>query len=151
MNDFHLYKMRHLFQGDEHIGKYDTATKSVRLRDEFAGLQAEVKAFMMRREGIFLASVLVGAEALAAVLPLLEFPQAIVDQMTAELGHRTPEVLEYARANFPESEFVRRYGAGVPYTSGGGSSPVEGSTDAPEAAAAPSKRKAKAPAEVSAE
>ena len=105
----HVYQFRQVFVGDEHVGKYDGVTKSIRMRVEHAGDGDKVAAFFRRRHGIF-AKVVVGDEALAAVAPLMEFPDEVKGLMSAELGDRTPVVMEWARANFPELEYERRYG-----------------------------------------
>lgn len=115
MNDrFHIYQMRHLFKGDDPIGKYDVQTHTLRLNDAFGGLRDEAKAWFMRTQGIPV-SVLVGDEVVKAAAPLMEFPAEIRALMTPHQGHHTPAAVDYARKNFPREEFDRRYQGSVPF------------------------------------
>ncbi len=107
-NPIHFYQFRHLFKGDDYLGKYDTLTHIAHLAPEFDHLRQEVKSFFMNSHGI-LAKVLVGSEELKAVAPLQEFPDEIRALMTPQQGDTTPEVVAWARENFPAKEFNRRY------------------------------------------
>lgn len=108
MNKFHVYQTRHVFAGDDHIGKWEVAAQTVRLREEFAGLADQVKAYFMQTHGIPM-KVLVGQEEFQHAAPLLEFPDEIRGKMLPTLGDLTPEVVEFARRNFTPAEFERRY------------------------------------------
>jgi hypothetical protein len=48
----HLYKMRHIFIGDEYAGKYDGARKSLLLVKEHEGKREQVRAWFKARMGI---------------------------------------------------------------------------------------------------
>jgi hypothetical protein len=48
----HLYKMRHIFIGDEYAGKYDAARKSLVLVKEHEGKRELVRAWFKGRMGI---------------------------------------------------------------------------------------------------
>ncbi len=113
-NKLHVYQQRHVFKGDDHIGKYDVQTRSVRLHEAFGALKDEVKAYYMRAHGI-VASVLVGDEQVKNAAPLQEFPPEIRALMTPHQGDKTPAVIEYARKHFPREEFDRRYQGRIPF------------------------------------
>lgn len=104
----HIYQNRHVFAEDDHIGKYDTTARAVRLRAEHADLGDKVKAFFMRTKGLPV-KVLTGDEALPTVAPLKEFPDEIRAAMDPQRGDLTPAVVDYARRNFTREEFERRY------------------------------------------
>lgn len=109
MNDrFHIYQMRHLFKGDDPIGKYDVPSHTLRLNDIFGELRQEAKAWFMRTHGIII-NVLVGDEEVKAAAPLQEFPVEIRALMTPFEGHNTPAAVDYARKHFTRTEFDRRY------------------------------------------
>jgi len=111
-NVVHVYQFRQVFVDDEHVGKYDGVTKTIRLREEHGGHSGRVAAFFKRRHGIH-AQVVVGDEALAEVAALVEFPPEVLGLMVPQLGDRTPEVMAWAKKNFPAAEYERRYGNGV--------------------------------------
>ena len=48
----HLYKMRHIFIGDEYAGKYDAARKMLLLVKEHEGKRELVRAWFKGRMGI---------------------------------------------------------------------------------------------------
>ena len=105
----HVYQARHVFIDVDHAGKYDVATKTVRLRPEFADKADAVKAFYMRTHGIPLRGVLCGAEELKAVEPMQEFPPEVRELEDPGLGDLTPALVTYAREHFRPEEFRRRY------------------------------------------
>lgn len=107
-NQFHVYQTRHVFRDDDHIGKWDVPAQTVRLRPEFAACADEVKAWFMRTHGIPM-KVLVGEEEFFQAAPLQEFPAEVQSLMSPFLGDLTPEVVSWARENFPREEFERRY------------------------------------------
>lgn len=109
LNEWTLYQRRHLFKGDEHVGKYDHPTLTAYLRPEFETLKDECRAFFMSREGIALAGAVAGKDASPAPPPLVAFPTEILALMDPRLGDRTPEVVAWARAHFPFADLVRRY------------------------------------------
>jgi len=125
----HIYQMRHVFADDEHIGKYDVGTKSVRLRAEFADLTDKVKAHFMRAHGIPV-KILIGNEALAAVAPLPDFPHEVREAMDPGLGMLSPAAVDHARKHFTRTDFDRLYQGRVEYSSGSGVAPVD-PTDEP--------------------
>lgn len=139
----HIYQNRHVFADDDHIGKYDTTTRAVRLRAEHADLGDKVKAFFMRTKGLPV-KVLTGDEALPTVAPLKEFPDEIRAAMDPQRGDLTPAVVDYARKNFTREEFERRYRGRAEY----GETPaapaeVEETTETSEPAPAKRGRKSK--------
>lgn len=107
-NQFHVYQTRHVFRDDDHIGKWDVPSQTVRLRPEFAACADEVKAYFMRTHGIPM-KVLVGEEEFFQAAPLQEFPDDVKALMSPFLGDLTPEVVTWARENFTRQEFERRY------------------------------------------
>jgi hypothetical protein len=109
LHEWNLYQRRHLFKGDEHVGKYDHPTLTAYLRPEFEGLKEECRAFFMSREGIALAGVSAGKRALPAPEPLVAFPADILALMSPVLGDRTPAVMEWAHAHLSPADLVRRY------------------------------------------
>lgn len=157
MNEIHFYRFRHLFMGDDCIGKFEGTDKTVRLFDAFAGHKDTVKTWFMRVHSIPV-TVLIGDEEVKQAAPLREFPEDIRALMTPEMGHLTPEVIAWARENFSEAEFEQRYRGAVAYSTkpAAAIAPVESTTepDAPpptEETAPPAKAKktakpAKAPA-----
>lgn len=108
MNEIHIYRMRHIFKGDDLVAKYDSQTRSIRVFEAFAALKDDLRAWMIRTHSIF-ATALVGEEQIAAAAPPLEFPDDIRALMTPQLGDLTPAAVEYARKNFPREEFEKRY------------------------------------------
>jgi hypothetical protein len=115
MNEYHLYKNRHLFKGDDHIGKYDPRTRVVWLREEFAGLKDDARAYFISRQGVCLKNVLAGSEVLPCPPPLPAFPPEVVALMSPERGTRTPEVIAWAQDNFTREEFDRCYEQHPPF------------------------------------
>ena len=112
-NLIHVYQMRHVFKGDDHVGKYDVQKRQIRIAPEFAPLLEEVKAFFMQSFGIP-ATALIGDEEPAHAIPLVEFPDHIRSQMTPSLGDLTPAVVSYAKQHFTAKEFNRRYAGRQP-------------------------------------
>ena len=104
-----MFKFRHLFAGDDHIGKYHAQAHTVYLRDEFADKADAVKAYFMRQHGICLAKVEIGTERLEIVKPVREFPPEIAALKSPQFGDLTPEVVDWARKNWPREDFDRRY------------------------------------------
>lgn len=113
MNKFHVYRQRHVFLDDDHIGKWNVSEKTVRLRPEYGEHADRLKAWFMRTQGIP-AKVLVGEEVFKDAVPPMEFPDEIRALMTPQLGDLTPEAVDWARENFPKDEFRRRYEGRVP-------------------------------------
>lgn len=109
MNRIEMFKFRHIFAGDDHIGKYNAQAHTVTLRDEFANMADEVKAFFMRNHGICLSTVIIGTESLETFKAVREFPPEILELKSAQFGDLTPAVLDWARKNFTKEEFDRRY------------------------------------------
>ena len=112
-NLIHVYQMRHVFTGDDYVGKYDVQKRQIRIAPEFAPLLEEVKAFFMQSFGIP-ATALIGDEEPAHAIPLVEFPDHIRSQMTPSLGDLTPAVVSYAKQHFTAKEFNRRYAGRQP-------------------------------------
>lgn len=129
---YHVYRNRHVFHDDEHVGKYDTQTKVVRLREEFGNHAEAVKAHFMRTKGLFV-KVLTGEESLPAPVPLVEFPESVREQMDAGLGDMSPACIQHALANFSREEFERRYRGRVEYLPASGGTMIESTGDAPPA------------------
>lgn len=123
MNEIHIYRMRHIFKGDDLVAKYDSQTRSIRVFEAFANLKDEIRSWMIRTHSIF-ASTLVGDEQVIQAAPLMEFPDEIRAQMTPELGDRTPVAIDYARKHFPREEFVRRYHGRAEYETGKPAAPA---------------------------
>lgn len=48
----HVYRQRHLFKGDECIGKYEVRKRTFTLRPEWLKCEREVKAFYVKSFGI---------------------------------------------------------------------------------------------------
>lgn len=116
MNDkIHLYRMRHLFKGDDYLGKYDSTTRTVRIGIEHKALKDDIRAYFNRVEGIYLAGVLAGDEKLPQEKPLKQLPQEVIDQMSPVWGDLTPEVIAWAQANLTREEFEARYRGRVDY------------------------------------
>lgn len=108
MNNYDLFKFRHLILGDDHLGLYDSATKTLNLKEDFENHREPAKAWFMRRHGIPI-KVLVGKEEIAKAAPLRDFPPEIKALSDPFLGHRTPALIDYARKHFGREEFNRRY------------------------------------------
>jgi hypothetical protein len=123
MNPIELFKFRHIFAGDDHIGKYNSQTHTVTLRDEFAHKADDVKAYFMRHHGICLATVVVGTEQLETVKPVKAFPPEIDALKSAQFGDLTPEVVAWARQNWSKEDFDRRYRGCPEYGDGPGAEP----------------------------
>lgn len=107
-NTIHLYRQRHIFFGDDPIGKYHVPTRTARLSPDFAQHGQAVKAYYLRHFGV-IARILVGDEAPAPEPQLREFPDHI-RALAGPAGDRTPEVIQYARDHFTAAEFLLRYG-----------------------------------------
>lgn len=118
MNNIHIYQARHLFQGDDYIGKYNPATRTASLDEKFKEATGKVKAFISTRFGT-MAKVTFGAEAAEAIQPPPVFPEDIVEQFDPQLGVRTPAAIEWARDNFTPAEFKRAYGDESAYADSG--------------------------------
>ena len=116
MKPIEMFKFRHIFAGDDHIGKYNSQTRIVTLRDEFAAMADEVKAYFMRHHGIFLAAVNIGTEKMQTEKPILPFPPEVEAMKSLQLGERTPAVIEWARKNLTREEFNLRYRGDVDYS-----------------------------------
>lgn len=108
MNKVHVYQMRHVFVDDEHVGKYNLADRTIRFRPECEEHKDRCLAHFRMAHGIF-CKALVGAEELAQVAPVREFPDEIRALMDLRYGDRTPAVLAWARENFTAEEFALRY------------------------------------------
>lgn len=137
----HIYQMRHVFVDDDHVGKYDAPTRSIRLRAEFGPHADKVKAHFMRAHGMAI-KVLVGDEQLAAVKPLPEFPHEVLAQTNPYLGQMTPALIEHARKHWSREDFDRFYaGRGLKYAV---AAEAKAEDPAAEEAAEPKKRERKA-------
>ena len=118
MKKVHLYQHRHVFIDDEHVGKFDPLTRTVRMREEFASEKDDVRAFFLREKGLPLAGVLTGGESLPVIPPMPQFPEAINALKDPAKGVMTPAVLAWARLNWTSKEFARVYGESVEYGTG---------------------------------
>lgn len=128
---YHIYRNLHVFHDDDHIGKYDTATKTVRLREEFGDHADKVKAFFMRTKGLPV-KVLTGDESLPAAVPLVEFPESVRAEIDPHLGDLSPACIAHARKEFSREEFERRYRGRVEYLSASGVTVIEGNGETPK-------------------
>ncbi len=51
-NTIHIYRQRHIFHGDQHIGKYHVPTRTIRLGTAHAAHGNAVKAHYLRNFGV---------------------------------------------------------------------------------------------------
>ena len=103
-----MYRTRHLFVGDDAVGKLCTRTKTVRVFDKFATYGDAVLAWLRSRHGIF-CKLVSGDDAVAQLLPPVEFPPEIIALMSPQLGDLEPEVVAWAREHLSADDFVRQY------------------------------------------
>ncbi|RYD18376.1 MAG: hypothetical protein EOP88_22785 [Verrucomicrobiaceae bacterium] len=70
-NSIHVYRQRHIFHGDQHIGKYHVPTRTIRLGTAHAAHGNAVKAHYLRNFGI-VTKLLISDEDLPPLVRVVE-------------------------------------------------------------------------------
>jgi hypothetical protein len=109
INEIHMYRERHLFNGDFHIGLYDAKATTVYLRTRHEGAKDLVRQFFGQRFG-YVPRVEVTDEEPALPLALLALPPSVLRQVDPTQGDRTPAVETWIRANHSPEQIAARYG-----------------------------------------
>lgn len=85
-NTIHIYRQRHIFHGDQHIGKYHVPTRTIRLGTAHEAHGNAVKAHYLRNFGIVTKLVISDEDVPPVVRPVEE-------TLEAAAGPQAPEVV----------------------------------------------------------
>ena len=110
MNEIHMYRDRHLFRGDYHIGSFANDPPTVTLKTAHQDAEAAVRAFFGSRFG-HVPNIVVSDVEPVPPLRLLALPPRILALVDPALGDRTPEVKNWILANHSAEQIAARYGS----------------------------------------